>query len=62
MVICENDPLGLAFGVKVFHRVQACGLLRTQLIPLTKEEEYRVSEDLRVDNEIEKYIDENIVF
>ena len=29
----ENDPLGRAFGVKVFHRTQVTALLRKQLIP-----------------------------
>lgn len=29
----ENDPLGLAFGVKAFHRTQVQSLLRNQLIP-----------------------------
>ena len=29
----ENDPLGIAFNVKAFHRCQVNNLLRAQLIP-----------------------------
>ena len=30
----ENDPLGIAFNVKAFHRTQVTTLLRNQLIPV----------------------------
>ena len=31
----HNDPLGEAFNVRVFHRVQVENLLRSQLLPVT---------------------------
>lgn len=34
LAIVTNDPLGVAFGVKAFHRCQVNSLLRSQLIPI----------------------------
>jgi len=37
LAIVANDPLGVAFGVKAFHRCQVNSLLRSQLIPLPED-------------------------
>ena len=34
-VVCDGDPLGVAFNVRAFHRTQVMTLLRLMLIPLT---------------------------
>ena len=35
VALVHNDPLGEAFGVRAFHRIQVSNLLRSQLLPVS---------------------------
>ena len=41
IAIVRNDPLGIAFGVKAFHRNQVVSLIAKQLVPVNQENQAR---------------------